>query len=45
MNKLLLSLALGLAALAVAGLAVVGVAWVVAMMRLFRVRGYVTRYS
>lgn len=36
---------LGVAALAVAGLAVAGVAWVVAMMRLFRSRGYVTRYS
>ena len=36
---------LGLAALAAAGLAVVGIGWVVAMLRLFRTRGYITRYS
>jgi ABC-2 type transport system permease protein len=36
---------LGLAALAAAGLAVLGLAWVVAMLRVFRRRGYVTRYS
>jgi ABC-2 type transport system permease protein len=36
---------LGLAALAACGLAAAGIAWVVAMMRIFRTRGYVTRYS
>jgi ABC-2 type transport system permease protein len=36
---------LGLAALATVGLAAVGLVWVVAMLRLFRKRGYVTRYS
>lgn len=36
---------LGLAALASVGLAALGVAWVVAMLRVFRKRGYVTRYS
>jgi ABC-2 type transport system permease protein len=36
---------LGLAALATVGLAAVGLVWVVAMLRVFRKRGYVTRYS
>jgi len=36
---------LGMAALATVGLAVVGLVWVVAMLRVFRKRGYVTRYS
>ena len=36
---------LGLAALSTVGLAAVGLVWVVAMLRVFRKRGYVTRYS
>ena len=36
---------LGLAALAVVGLAAVGIAFVIAMMKVFRTRGYITRYS
>ncbi|HEX7168191.1 MAG TPA: ABC transporter permease [Acidimicrobiales bacterium] len=36
---------LGLAALATAGLVGLGVAWVAAMLRVFRRRGFVTRYS
>jgi ABC-2 type transport system permease protein len=36
---------LGLAALAVVGLAAVGIAFVISMMKVFRTRGYITRYS
>lgn len=36
---------LGLGAVASVGLAAIGLAWVVAMLRVFRRRGYVTRYS
>ena len=36
---------LGLAAMSTMGLAAVGLVWVVAMLRVFRKRGYVTRYS
>jgi ABC-2 type transport system permease protein len=36
---------LGLAALASVALAAAGIVWVVAMLRVFRKRGYVTRYS
>lgn len=36
---------LGVAALATVGLAAVGLVWVVTMLRVFRKRGYVTRYS
>lgn len=36
---------LGMAGLATLGLAAVGLVWVVAMLRIFRKRGYVTRYS
>lgn len=36
---------LGLAAVASVGLAAIGLGWVTAMLRLFRRRGYVTRYS